>query len=85
MNEVIPVERVEGAIVVLRGHNVMPDLDLAALYGVEVKVLNQAVKRNIKRFPDDFMFQLNADEDARLRSQSVTLEGTRRNGGRIRT
>jgi hypothetical protein len=85
MNEVIPVERVEGAILVLRGHNVMLDLDLAALYGVEVKVLNQAVKRNIKRFPDDFMFQLTADEDARLRSQSVTLEGTRRNGGLIRT
>jgi hypothetical protein len=85
MNEVIPVERVEGGILVLCGHNVMPDLDLAALYGVEVKVLNQAVKRNIKRFPDDFMFQLTADEDARLRSQSVTLERTRRTGGRIRT
>ena len=85
MNEVIPVERVEGAILVLRGHNVMLDLDLAALYGVEVKVLNQAVRRNIKRFSDDFMFQLTADEDARLRSQSVTLEGTRRNGGLIRT
>ena len=85
MNEVIPVERVEGAILVLRGHNVMLDLDLAALYGVEVKVLNQAVKRNIKRFPDDFMFQLTADEDARLRSQSVTLEGMRTNGGLIRT
>lgn len=50
----------------------MLDSDLAALYGVETKVLNQAVKRNIQRFPDDFMFQLTEDEFRILRSQSVT-------------
>lgn len=48
---------------------------LADLYGVEVKVLNQAVKRTIARFPADFMFQLNAAEEARLRSQIVTSNG----------
>jgi hypothetical protein len=52
----------------------MLDADLAVLYGVEVKVLNQAVKRNIERFPEDFMFQLTAEEAATLRSQTVTLK-----------
>jgi len=70
----VPVERIERAIVVLRGHKVMLDDALAELYGVPVKVLNQAVKRNIERFPDDFMFQLTTDEAERLRSQSVTLK-----------
>jgi len=69
----IPVERIEQRILRIREHNVMLDADLAVLYGVAVKVLNQAVKRNIERFPNDFMFQLSADEDARLRSQIVTL------------
>ncbi|MBR5274411.1 MAG: ORF6N domain-containing protein, partial [Bacteroidales bacterium] len=55
----------------IRGQKVMLDRDLAKLYGVETKVLNQAVKRNIKRFPEDFMFQLTYDEC--LRSQIVTL------------
>jgi hypothetical protein len=50
------------------------DADLAALYEVDVKVLNQAVKRNLNRFPEDFMFQLTAEEAERLRSQIVTLE-----------
>jgi hypothetical protein len=70
----VPGERIERAIVVLRGHKVMLDDALAELYGVPVKVLNQAVKRNIERFPDDFMFQLTTDEAERLRSQSVTLK-----------
>lgn len=52
----------------------MLDYDLAELYGVETKILNQAVKRNMKRFPDDFMFQLNFQEVRGLRSQSVTLK-----------
>jgi phage regulator Rha-like protein len=65
--------RVERAIFRLRGQNVMLDVDLAALYGVEVKVLNQAVRRNAMRFPHDFMFQLTASETAFLRSQTVTL------------
>jgi len=55
----------------------MLDVDLAALYGVEVKVLNQAVKRNIHRFPDDFMFRLSRAEAMSLRSHSVTLDGGR--------
>jgi hypothetical protein len=50
-------DRVERGIVVLRGHRVLLDSELAALYGVEVKALNQAVKRNLERFPEDFMFQ----------------------------
>ena len=54
----IPIERIEHAIYLMRGQKVMLDRDLAALYGVETRVLNQAVKRNIKRFPDDFMLVL---------------------------
>jgi hypothetical protein len=56
------------------GHRVMLDADLALLYEVEAKVLNQAVKRNIERFPADFMFQLSVEEAAFLRSQNVTLK-----------
>jgi ORF6N domain len=59
----------------IRGEKVMLDRDLARLYQVEVKVLNQAVKRNSSRFPADFMFQLTAVEAGYLRSQSVTLDG----------
>ena len=68
----IPVERIEKAISLIRGQKVMLDADLAELYGVETKVLVQAVKRNIGRFPEDFMFQLNQEEFAILRSQFVT-------------
>lgn len=59
---IIPVERVEQSIYLIRGHKVMLDRDLAGLYGVETRVLNQAVKRNIARFPDDFMFELTREE-----------------------
>jgi len=65
---------IERAIRSVRGLRVLLDEDLAALYEVEVKALNQAVRRNLARFPADFMFQLTADEAARLRSQSVTLD-----------
>ena len=58
-------------ILLVRGHKVMLDADLATLYGVETRALVQAVKRNLSRFPDDFMFQLSPDEAANLRSQSV--------------
>ncbi|HRI62427.1 MAG TPA: ORF6N domain-containing protein, partial [Saprospiraceae bacterium] len=58
----------------IRGQMVMLDFDLAALYEVETKVLNQAVRRNTERFPEDFMFQLTRDEYTALRSQIVTLE-----------
>lgn len=66
---VIPVERIERSILLLRGHKVLLDSDLAELYGVETKVLNRAVKRNLDRFPQDFMFQLTAEEFANLRFQ----------------
>jgi hypothetical protein len=71
----IPSERIERSILLIRGHKVMLDRDLAALYGAATKVFNQAVKRHAARFPDDFMFQLTWDEaDEFLRSQSVTLK-----------
>jgi hypothetical protein len=65
-------EIIERGILLLRRHRVMLDEHLAALYDVEVKVFNQAVKRNRERFPDDFMFQLTAEETRNLRSQTVT-------------
>ena len=58
----VPVERVERTILVLRGRRVILDSELASLYGVTVRVLNQAVKRNVKRFPADFIFQLTRGE-----------------------
>ena len=70
----VSTETLTGSIQLLRGHKVMLDADLAALYGVETKVLNQAVQRNLERFPEDFMFQLTEDETDRLRSQTVTLK-----------
>jgi hypothetical protein len=66
-------ETVEHAILLLRGHRVMLDESLAELYGVSVRALNQAVKRNNQRFPEDFMFQLTLEEAQRLRSQTVIL------------
>ena len=66
--------RIETKILLVRGQKVMLDTDLADLYEVEAKVLNQAVKRNLDRFPEDFMFQLTAEESARLRSQIVPLK-----------
>ena len=68
--EVVPFERVAALIHILRGQKVMLDRDLAALYGVETRVPNQTVKRNIERFPSDFMLELNRDEIMRI-SQSV--------------
>ena len=68
----VPVERIESRILLLRGHKVMLSTDLAELYGVEPRALVQAVKRNIERFPEDFMFQLNEEEFSDLKSQFVT-------------
>jgi hypothetical protein len=68
----IPTEYITQAIQAIRGQKVLLDADLAALYGVETKVLLQAVRRNQERFPDDFMFQLTDEEFDDLRSQSVT-------------
>jgi hypothetical protein len=63
----VPSERIERSILLTRGHKVMLDVDLAALYGVETGQLVRAVKRNISRFPNDFMFQLSKDEFENLR------------------
>lgn len=71
MKELAPIQNM---IYEIRGHRVMLDSDLASLYKVETKVLNQAVKRNIKRFPSNFMFQLTKDEWQNLRSQFVTFK-----------
>ncbi len=71
------LQKVQNKIHEVRGQKVMLDFDLAALYEVETKVLNQAVKRNIERFPEDFMFQLSKEEFDSLRSQIVTLENGR--------
>jgi len=78
----VPLERVEGLILLVRGQKVMLDADLAALYGVETKVINQAVKRNRDRFPNDFMFQLTKEEHGVLRSQIVTSKPAGRGGRR---
>ncbi|MCI0496543.1 ORF6N domain-containing protein [candidate division KSB1 bacterium] len=62
MMDIIPIQKIERKILFIRDQQVMLDRDLAELYGVETKVLNQAVKRNITRFPEDFMFQLTKEE-----------------------
>ena len=71
MTRLIPVEVIEKKIYLIRSKKVMLSTDLAALYGVEPRVLVQAVKRNIKRFPEDFMFQLSKEEFTDLKSQIV--------------
>ena len=68
------IDVIKNRIYEVRGQRVMLDRDLAELYGVETKVLNQAVKRNIERFPEDFMFKLNKSEWVFLRSQFATLK-----------
>ena len=65
-------ERIERSILLVRGHRVMVDADLAGLYGVDTKTLNRAVKRNRERFPPDFMFQLTPEEADNLRCQIGT-------------
>jgi hypothetical protein len=74
----VGVEDISRAILVLRGHKVLLDAELAALYGVDTRVLLQAVKRNRERFPEDFMIRLTAAEWAALRSQIATLKSGRR-------
>lgn len=77
----IPIERIEKAIYLIRGHKVMLDTDLAELYGVETFNLNKAVKRNLERFPDDFMFQLTNDEWRSLKFQ-IGMSKPQGRGGR---
>ena len=74
MTSVVVARRIEQQIHVLRGERVMLDRDLATLYEVPTKVLNQAVRRNLERFPPDFMFRLDEEEQASLKSQVVTLK-----------
>jgi len=80
MNLIVPIELIERKIYLIRSRKVMLDSDLAELYLVETRTLIQAVKRNINRFPSDFMFQLNYQDVAALRSQFVTSKPGR--GGR---
>lgn len=79
--EIVRSGEFDARILTLRGQRVMVSAALAALYGVPTKALNQAVKRNLDRFPSDFMFQLTPDEWAGLRSQNVTAKG--RGGARV--
>ncbi|HRX49578.1 MAG TPA: ORF6N domain-containing protein [Spirochaetota bacterium] len=77
MTEIIPVESIKDRIFLLRGEKVMIDRDLAELYGVETKRLNEQVKRNINRFPSDFMFQLNDEERKELVAKCDRLKPLR--------
>jgi hypothetical protein len=72
--ELVPADRVEQAILLIRGYKVLLDKDLAAMYGVETKNLNKAVRRNADRFPSDFMFQLTLEEAVASRFQFGTLK-----------
>lgn len=66
------IQTIQSKIYEIRGQKVMLDFDLAKLYETETKILKQAVRRNLNRFPDDFMFEVTADELENLRSQIVT-------------
>jgi len=80
VTNILPSEPIERSILLIRGHKVMLDADLAELYGVETRALLQAVSRNQKRFPEDFMFQMSKEEYELLRSQIVISKKGR--GGR---
>lgn len=73
-NSLVPVESIAQSILLMRGQKVILDTDLAALYGVTTKRFNEQVRRNLERFPADFMFQLSEAEWASLRSQFATLK-----------
>lgn len=77
INSLLSEETIANKIYFIRNQKVMLDRDLAALYGIETKVLNQAVKRNMSRFPEDFMFQLTEIEFQNLKSQIVTSKTLR--------
>lgn len=71
---IVPIEQIAQSILILRGQRVLLDGELAQLYGVTTKRFNEQVKRNLERFPADFMFRLNTEEAAALRSQFATLK-----------
>jgi hypothetical protein len=83
MNRLIPIERIQKAILLLRGQKVMLDSELAVLYGVETGALNRAVLRNKGRFPGDFMFRLTTKEAGNLRCQ-IGISSLRHGGRRYR-
>lgn len=85
MENEISILQIEKKIFVIRGVQVMIDRDIAELYGVETKVLNQAVKRNIERFPEDFMFQLTREEIDSVKSQIVTLNTEQKQGVNLKS
>ena len=72
MKSIVPMEVIERKILLINGHKMMLDSDLAALYGVTTKRLNEQVRRNLKRFPPDFMYQLSQEEFESLRSHFAT-------------
>ncbi len=82
MDVSVPMEVIKGKIYMIRGQKVLLDSDLADLYGIETKNLNKAVKRNLSRFPQDFMFQLTSDESTGLRFQIGTSKEAGRGGRR---
>jgi hypothetical protein len=75
LKELVPLELIEKKIYLVRGQKVMLDRDLADLYGVETRALNQAVRRNIYRFPDDFMFSLDREEIERISQIVISSAG----------
>ena len=83
MKTSVPMEAIEGKILLIRGQKVMLDRELAMLYGVETRALNQAVQRNIKRFPEDFMSQLTKEEVDNWKSQ-IVISNQEKMGLRIR-
>ncbi len=82
--EIVPIQQIAQSIYVIRGQRVMLSQELAILYGVATKILNQAVKRNAVRFPADFVFQLKADQLANLKSQTVTSSWGPQTGASLR-
>jgi hypothetical protein len=83
MGELVPVDSVERSIIEIRGVRVILDADLAALYGVETRRLNEQMKRNRGRFPSDFVFQLDPEEASSLRSQIATSNAGRERRGSV--
>ena len=81
----LPEEKIFKKIIIVRDQKILLDSDLAELYGVSTKVLKQAVRRNIDRFPEDFLFELTQAETKSLRSQFVTLENSKNLRSQIAT
>jgi hypothetical protein len=83
LKAIVPIEVIEQKIILIGGQKVMLDSDLAALYGVTTKRLNEQVRRNLRRFPQDFMYQLSSEEFESLRSHFATLKKVADSTGNI--